>query len=87
MSHHVLTDYYVNTGLQAGLKHVAPKARTLTRVSLCSSAATFFKASEKKSFMREHTSHDEPISVKLFFLVLLSKEGSGDAGVCGCEDQ
>lgn len=32
--------------------------------------------------MHEHTWHDEPISIKLFFLVLLPKEGSGDAGVC-----
>lgn len=32
--------------------------------------------------MREHDWHDEPISVKLFFLVLLPKEGSGDVGVC-----
>ncbi len=47
----------------------------------------FFKNREKKCFMHEHTWHDEPISVKLFFLVLLPKEGSGKMQVCVYEDQ
>lgn len=47
----------------------------------------FFFFKHQKSFMHEHAWHDEPISVKLFFLVLLPKEGSGDAGVCVYKDQ